>query len=96
MPAASTSRLYYDPARPSGFSTLWKLRLATAASTSKSKKNAYNFIRACLEIRDAYTLHRPVRKRFALNPYTVTNVVYVWECDIVNRQTYAKYNDNHR
>ena len=65
-----TSRLYYDPARPSAFSTLEKLRAAV-----KYKR----FVRAWLEKQDAYTLHRQVRKCFPRYRYSVTNVMDVWE-----------------
>jgi len=34
-----------------------------------------------------------VRKLFALNPYTVTNVGDVWEGDLLDVESYAKYND---
>ena len=44
----------------------------------------------------AYTLHRPVRKRFPRNLYNVTNVMDVWECDLVDVQTPGKYNDNYK
>jgi len=37
-----------------------------------------------------------VRKHFARNPYIVANVMDVWECDLLDVQAYAKYNDNHR
>ena len=37
-----------------------------------------------------------VRKRIARNPYTVTNVRNVWECDLLDVHSYAKYNDNFR
>ena len=33
---------------------------------------------------------------FACNPYTLTNVMVVWECDLLNVQNYAKYNDNYK
>jgi len=39
--------------------------------------------------------HRPMRQRFASNPYTVTNVKDVWECDLLDVQTYAKYKANY-
>jgi len=91
----STIKLYYDPARPSAFSTLQKLRSATAAKKKgkPTPKKSVDAIRAWLEKHDAYTLHRPVMKRFARNPYTVTNV---WECDLLDVQSYAKYNENYR
>jgi len=36
-----------------------------------------------------------MRKRFARNPYTVTNVRDVLECDSLDVQAYTKYNDNY-
>ena len=53
-----------------------------------AKKNFGDVIRAWLENQDVYALLKPVRKRFARNPYTVNNVMDLWEC--------AKYNDNWR
>jgi len=35
-------------------------------------------------------------KRFLPNPYTVTNVMDVWECDLLDVQSLANYNDMHR
>jgi len=67
---STINRLYYDVARPSAFSTLRKLQLATAG-----QKNSADVIKSWIENQDAYTLHRPVRKRFARNPYTVSNVM---------------------
>jgi hypothetical protein len=41
-------------------------------------------------------MHRPLRKPFPRNPYNVTNVMDVWECDLVDFHVYARYNDNYR
>jgi len=41
-------------------------------------------IKAWLETKDAYTLYRPLRKRFPRNPYTVNNIDDVWEIDILD------------
>jgi len=60
------------------------------------KKVKPDVIRAWLEKQDAYTLHRQVRKRFARNPYTVSKMMHVWECDLLDVQAYAKYNDKYR
>jgi len=91
--AAAASRLYYDPARPTAFSTLRKLGVAV-----KKKKNNIKLddIRDWLENQDAYTLHRPIRKRFARNPYTVKNVMDLWECDLVDVRDLGKLNDNYK
>ena len=53
-------------------------------------------VRARLEKQDSYKLHRPVRTRFARNTYTVNKVMDVWECDLLEVQSLAKYNDIHR
>jgi len=81
----SISDLYYDEGNPAGFSALRKLREAELTeSKKKGKPQSIVKTRAWLEEQDAFTLHRPVRKRFARNPYTVTNVGYVWECDLLD------------
>jgi hypothetical protein len=59
----------------------------------KKKKKS---VQAWLEQQDAYTMHRPARKRYPPNPYTVTNVWDVFECDLPDLRAYARYNDNHR
>jgi transposase InsO family protein len=42
---------------------------------------------------NTYTLHKPVSKRFARNPYTVTNIDDVWETDLADLSSLSKYND---
>ena len=93
---SNISGLYYDFARPSAFSTLRKLRLATAGMKGKPPPPSADVIKAWLEKQDVYTLHRPVRKRFTSNPYAVSNVMFVWEYDLIDMQAYAKYNHNYR
>ena len=81
--------IYYNPEKPSVFSTVNKL---SAALTKKNKSD----VRAWLEHQDAYTMHRPVTKIFLRNPYTVSNVMDLWECDLLDMQSLAKYNDKYR
>ena len=83
-----TRNIYYDHARPSAFSTFEKLR--------KAVRKKPDDIRAWLQKQDAYTLHRQVRKRFPLNPYTVTNVMDVWECDLVDVRSLGRFNDSYK
>jgi transposase InsO family protein len=85
-----TSEYYYDPARPSAYSTLEKL---LAAVKGKRKLSA-DGVRALLEKLDAYTLYRRVRRRFPRNPFWVTNVMDVWECNLVDVQALGKINGN--
>ena len=81
--------LYYNPEKSTDFSTLDKL---SAALPKKNKAE----VRAWLEYQDAYTMHRAARKRFLRNPYTVSNLMDVCECDILDMQSLAKYNDTYR
>ena len=79
-----------------GFATLPKLREAEAAERKmKGKPQTVGAMNAWLEEQDAYTLHRLLRKRFARNSYTVTNVMNVWECYLLDIQAYAEYNDKY-
>jgi len=102
MKTTTINKLYYDPARPSALSTLQKLRSATAAAkkegkpTLGAKEYSDAAIRAWLEKQDAHTYHRPVRKRFARISYTVTTVMDVCDCDLLDVQAYAKYNTNYK
>jgi len=64
--------------------------------TPGAKKKSDDFIRSWLEKENAYTLHRQVKKRLVRNPCAVTNVMDVWECELLDVQAYAKYNDNYR
>ena len=81
--------LYYNPEKQSAFSTVNK---HSAALPKKNKSD----VKAWLEHQDAYTMHRPVRKRFLRNPYTVSNIMDLWECDLLDMQSLAKYNDTYR
>ena len=67
-------KLYFDPKHPTGLSTYKRLHAAARWKTARELSSWF-------EEQDAYTLHRPVRKRFQCNPYTVNNIKYVWECD---------------
>jgi transposase InsO family protein len=98
---ASKRSLYYDRAKRSALSSLNKLAAAVADKDKKNKgkskkRHALDDIKVCLLKHDAYTMHRPVRKRFPRNPYSVNNIMDVWECDLVDVQSFAKYNDGYR
>ena len=72
-------KLYFDPKRPRSFSSLKWLHAAARGRRAGE-------LGAWLGAQDSYTLHRPVRKRFQRNPYTVNNIMDVCECDIVDVQ----------
>jgi hypothetical protein len=84
---ADLARLYYTLGLPTAFSTEDKLSAAIRDRAG---------VREWLETQDAYTLHRPVRKKFPRNPYTVNNLMDVWECDLLVVPELARYNDSYR
>jgi len=86
---AAASSLSYDPARPTAFSTLRKLVAAV------KKNNNLDDIRDRLEKEDAFTIHRPIRERFARKLYKVNNVMDVWECDLSDVRALGIFNDNY-
>jgi len=88
-------RLYTDPAAASAFSSLQKLQQAVRHATSSKqqqtkKKKTPTQIKEWLETQDAYTLHRPLKKRFPRNPYNVNNINDVWELDILDLSSLKK------
>ena len=47
-------------------------------------------------MQDAYTLHKPLRRRFARNPYTVDKLLDDWEADLVYVVAFNKFNDKYK
>ena len=88
------AKLFNDNRKTSAFSTLAKLEAAIKQTEGKSVPLAKT--RAWLEIQDAYTLNKPVRKHFPRNHHVVSNVMEVWESDLLDVQNISKVNDNYR
>jgi len=84
----SLGKVYYDPKHAAGFGSVAKL--------VKASKNNKRAVEEWLSGQDTYTLHKPVRKRFHRNPYTVTNIDGVWEMDLADLSSLSKYNDKYK
>ena len=54
-----------------------------------------NEVSRWLETQDAYTLHRPVRRKFPRLHYNVTNIDDVWEADLIELRNLKSYNDGY-
>ena len=80
----SLGKVYYDPKHADGFGSVAKL--------VKASKNYKRDVEELLSGQDTYTLHKPVRKRFPRNPYTVTNIDNSWEMDLADVSSLLKYN----
>ena len=83
----SLGKIYY-PKYSVVFTSLSKL-----VKTSKNKRRD---IEEWLSVQDAYTLLKAVRKWFPRNPYTVSNIDYVWEIELADLNSLSKYNDKHK
>jgi hypothetical protein len=81
-------KIYFDPSHPAGFSTADKLWKAAKKTVPKMQ------VQHWLESQDAYTLHRPLRKRFDRNRYIVNYIDDTWQADLCDMQSLSKYNDN--
>ena len=62
----SLGKVYYDSQHPAGFGSV-----ATLVKACKNKKRD---VEEWLSSQNPYNLHKPIRKRFPRNPYTLTNI----------------------
>jgi len=79
---------YYDLDEPTSYGSVD--RLAKRAGASKDKTLDW------LKSQDVYTLHRPVRRKFRRRRVYAKHVNDVIQADLIDLQSFAKYNDGHR
>ncbi|KAK3917814.1 Putative uncharacterized transposon-derived protein [Frankliniella fusca] len=77
--------VYHEPADPASYGTAWKLWDATGEKKEK--------ITHYLEGEDAYTLHKPARRRFPRNVTYADNIDESWQTDLTDFQSVKKDND---
>ena len=87
--------LYYDPSGAASFVTYWNLVQGTKKTKRQTDIKPEN-VQRWLEQQDAYTLHKPLRKRIPRNQHTVSNLFDLWELEFVDVQSLAKHKDSHR
>ncbi|KAJ8048841.1 hypothetical protein HOLleu_01315 [Holothuria leucospilota] len=87
------SDLYYDPSHPAGFGGVAAIKRAA----KKDNKNiSVKEIKTWLQSRDAYTLHKPLRRTFRRNKVIVSGIDSQWQADLVDISSFSKQNKNHR
>lgn len=79
--------IYYDPANPLGYSGAHSLVNAVKTHTSSED------VKEWLQKQDAYTIHKPVTKRFSRNRYIVHNIFELWQADLCDMRNLKQYND---
>jgi len=78
--------LYYNPSHEAGYAGAHKLLRVNAKGkilSEAEKRRVYEW----LSNQDAYTLHRPVKRKFSRLMYDVKNIDDVWECDLMQLTT---------
>jgi hypothetical protein len=79
------------------FSTAPKLLKVIDCRDTKARNKPSNKHLAGVEVlhqtQDSFTLHRHVRKQFSRKTYVVTNLMDMWEADLMDVQNIAKHND---
>ena len=80
--------VYYDPRNPASLSTPPVL----AAAANVGVREAEKFLKS----QPTYTLHKGARKRYPTRKYYVNNIDDQWQCDLMDLQAIARYNNGNR
>ena len=88
-PPSAYALVYYDPSHPAGYGSVDALRRAVPGATRAS---TVDWLRG----EEAYTLHRPVRRRFERNPIVVAGIDDQWAADLLDVQSLARANDGYK
>lgn len=83
-------KFYYDPSHYAGYSATENLLRVVKPDFARDKVVSW------LESQDAYTLHRPIRRKFPRLHYNVANIDDLWEADLIELVSLRSYNDGYR
>jgi hypothetical protein len=83
----SLGKVYYD--------SIYHVGYGSVAKVVKASKNKERYVEDWLSGQNTYSLHKPVRKKFPRNPYTVTNTDDSWEMN-ADISSLSKYKDNYK
>ena len=84
---------YYDPSQEASYSGAHNL-LRVNSSGKALRKSERERILNWLDAQDAYSLHRPVKRRFPRLRCTVSFIDDVWETDLLQLTGFKSFNDN--
>ena len=85
--------IYEDPSDPGSFGGV--NRLLESARKHEMKVNR-NQVETFLKKHEAYTLHRPARRRFQRNPTIVGGIDHQWQADLLDMGSLSKVNAGYR
>ena len=81
-------RIWYDPSHPAGFGGWSKLSAASGVSKSLTK--------SWLAKQNAYTLNKPMRRRFPTRRYLTSGINDLWQADLMEMIPYSKINSGYK
>jgi Integrase core domain/Chromo (CHRromatin Organisation MOdifier) domain len=82
------NKLYYDATNPASYGGIVPLALE-AKNGIKSTEN-------WLKTQDAYSLHKPIRKKFVRRKTIAKGINDLFQADLVDMQSLSRFNDNNR
>src|SRR5438552_650657 len=88
MGDAELGNVYYNTANTGAYGGV--VRLRRAANTSKKLTEAW------LKKQRTYTLHKPVRLRYATRPYKTASIDQQWQADLVEIILYENVNNGYK
>ena len=94
MSAEVLSKIYHDPKDPGSLGGVERLRRRARQfqAPGAKRKNVEEYLRS----EQAYTLHKPARRRFARNHTYVSGIDALWQADLADMQGIAKQNGGMR
>ena len=81
-------KVYYEASKPGSYGGVRPLIRYSGVSSRKAK--------TWLMSQDAYTLHKPIRKKFPRRKTFAKGIDDLYQCDLADMQNIARYNDNYR
>lgn len=83
------SQVYYNPRNNASFGGERKFLASVKDITHECEAKEW------LRGQDTFTLHRPVRYKYPMLHYRVSNIDDLWECDLIDLQSIKSYNDGY-
>ena len=84
---------YFDVREPGSYGSIESLY---RTMKRKGKPATYKQVAGWLAEQDAYTLHKPVRRRFPRRKTYSRGIDYLWQADLVDVAHLSEQNDDHR
>lgn len=81
-------RVYFNASNPASYGGIYKLAQETNLHPKK--------VSSWLKQQWAYTLHKPLRKKFERRKYVSRGINYQWQADLMDMQKYSRENNGFR